>query len=193
MQHDEPVRHPRGAQPEPAVRGREPVHDRPRAHGGRQPGGRRLGGQAAHGVRRGVRQRRRLRARPARQREPAAPQAVRQQGPQARRGRVPSRLPRVHGRQRRRGPALLELGPPGPAGRQARAGRQRGALGRLLHGDPDGGRAPVPRHHDQRRGAHAAAATRDRASVAAQDSWRASTTGASSPPQPSAASPSAWA
>ena len=48
----EPVRHPRGLQPEPAARGREPVHLRPRADGGGQPRGRRPRRQAADGLRR---------------------------------------------------------------------------------------------------------------------------------------------
>ena len=71
--------------------------------------------------------------------------AVRRQGPPARHGRVPPRLSRVHGAQRRRGPALLGLGPSGRTRRRAHARRQRRALRRLLHGDPDGGRSPVPR------------------------------------------------
>ena len=44
---EQPVRHPRGSQPEPAVRGHQPVQHRPRPDGGRQPRGRRLGRSAA--------------------------------------------------------------------------------------------------------------------------------------------------
>ena len=43
------------------------------------------------------------------------------------------------------------------AGRPAGAGGERRPLGRHLHGDPDGGRPPVPHHHDQRGGARPAA------------------------------------
>ena len=68
----------------------------------------------------------------------------------------------------------------GQPGGEAGAGRQRRALGRLLHGDPDGSRPPVPGHHDQRGGADPAAATGDRASGGCRKSCRATTTRASS-------------
>ena len=191
--HERRVCDPRGLQPEPAVRGRQPFHHRPGADGGGSPRGRRACRQAADGVRRRVRQRRSFAARTPRQRESAPPQAVRRQGAQARRGRVPSGLSRVHGDQHHGRPALLGLGPPGQAGRPAGAGGQRRPLGRHLHGDPDGGRAPVPHHHDQCRGAGPAAAAGAGEGVGAEDPGARLRQELQAGRLPSAASPSAWA
>ena len=75
------------------------------------------------------------------------------------------------------------LGPPGASPAPSPAGRQRGALGRLLHGDPDGGGAPVPDHHDQRRGARRCCCNPRSPRRGCPRSWRATTTRASSRPR----------
>ena len=79
------------------------------------------------------------------------------------------------------------------AGRPAGARRQRRALGRLLHGGPDGGRTPVPDHHDQRRGAGAAARAETRQGVGAEDPVARLRQELQAGRATSAASPSAWA
>ena len=91
-----------------------------------------------------------VRAGAARQREHAEAEDLRRQGLPARRRRVPSGLPPVHGRERaRRACTRLDLAGGRHAGRAAGRGRARGAL---LHGGAGRERAHVPDHHDARLG-----------------------------------------